>query len=114
MLGSGLLQGLAVTAKNLVGSFHQPRLVLADTDVLATLPRRELLAGYAEVAKYGLMGDADFWTWLEARGAAALNGNAALLRHAIVESCTGRSGWRVAIDAQGSEPICERFSPSPQ
>ena len=44
--------------KNLVGSFHQPRLVLADIDALATLPRRELLAGYAEVVKYGLIDDA--------------------------------------------------------
>ena len=55
--------------KNLVGAFHQPRLVLADLDVLATLPRREMLAGYAEVVKYGLIGDAAFFDWLEAHGA---------------------------------------------
>ncbi|MBY0430415.1 MAG: 3-dehydroquinate synthase, partial [Rhodospirillales bacterium] len=55
--------------KNLVGSFHQPRLVLADTDVLDTLPRRELLAGYAEVAKYGIIDDPDFFSWLERNGA---------------------------------------------
>lgn len=51
--------------KNLIGTFHQPSLVLADLDVLKTLPERELRAGYAEVAKYGLLGDADFFAWLE-------------------------------------------------
>jgi shikimate kinase/3-dehydroquinate synthase len=51
--------------KNLVGAFHQPSLVLADTDAMATLPDREMRAGYAEVAKYGLIGDATFFAWLE-------------------------------------------------
>lgn len=51
--------------KNLIGTFHQPHLVIADTDVLKTLPDREMRAGYAEVAKYGLLGDADFFGWLE-------------------------------------------------
>ena len=80
--------------KNLVGTFHQPRLVLADTDVLATLPRRELLAGYAEVAKYGLLGDAAFWTWLEQNGVAALAGgdnSHSYLRHCIVASCEAKA-----------------------
>jgi 3-dehydroquinate synthase len=54
--------------KNLIGAFHQPRLVLADLGVLATLPRRELVCGYAEVIKYGLLGDLDFFEWLEANG----------------------------------------------
>ena len=51
--------------KNLIGVFHQPALVIADTDVLKTLPPREMRAGYAEVAKYGLLGDAGFFGWLE-------------------------------------------------
>lgn len=51
--------------KNLIGTFHQPSLVLADTNVLSTLPDREMRAGYAEVAKYGLLGDAAFFGWLE-------------------------------------------------
>ena len=80
--------------KNLVGSFHQPRLVLADTDVLVSLPRRALLAGYAEVAKYGLVDQADFWTWLESHGAAALAGGETAhsdLRHCIVTSCAAKA-----------------------
>jgi 3-dehydroquinate synthase len=63
--------------KNLVGAFYQPRLVLADTDVLDTLPKRELLAGYAEVAKYGLIDAPEFFTWCEENGAAVLSGDAA-------------------------------------
>src|SRR5262249_1315585 len=51
--------------KNLIGAFHQPRLVLADTAALSTLPRRELLAGYAEIVKYGLIRDAEFFAWCE-------------------------------------------------
>ena len=54
--------------KNLVGAFHQPSLVLADVAVLETLPPRDFLAGYGEVVKYGLLGDADFFAWLEANG----------------------------------------------
>ena len=57
--------------KNLIGAFHQPRLVLADTELLDTLPERDFLAGYAEVVKYGLLGDAGFFAWLEANGAGA-------------------------------------------
>jgi len=58
--------------KNLIGAFHQPRLVLADLDVLATLAERQMRAGYAEIIKYGLLGDFDFFEWLEAHGADVL------------------------------------------
>jgi 3-dehydroquinate synthase len=77
--------------KNLVGTFYQPRLVLADTDVLDTLPRRELLAGYAEVAKYGLIDDSYFFTWCEANGAAVLAGDAAKRTYAIEQSCLAKA-----------------------
>jgi 3-dehydroquinate synthase len=72
--------------KNLVGAFHQPRLVLADLDVLATLPDREMRAGYAEVIKYGLLGDFAFFEWLEANGARVLAREADALGHAVARS----------------------------
>jgi 3-dehydroquinate synthase len=83
----------AAQGKNLVGLFHQPRLVIADTALLATLPRRELLAGYAEVAKYGALGDAVFFEWLEQNGALALAGpntshqKSDAMVHAVAHSC---------------------------
>jgi 3-dehydroquinate synthase len=73
--------------KNLVGLFHQPRVVIADTDVLGTLPRRELLGGYAEIVKYGLLGDSDFFAWLEKYGSAALDGNGPAITHAVAHAC---------------------------
>ncbi len=72
--------------KNLAGAFHQPRIVLADTDTLATLPARELRAGYAEVAKHGLLQGA-LWDWCERHGASVVAGDTAALTHAVVESC---------------------------
>jgi 3-dehydroquinate synthase len=77
--------------KNLVGSFHQPRLVLADTGVLSTLPRRQLLAGYAEIVKYGLIGDPDFFAWLEGHGSAVIDGDPAARRHAVKASCAAKA-----------------------
>jgi 3-dehydroquinate synthase len=77
--------------KNLVGAFYQPKLVVADTDVLDTLSRRELLAGYAEVAKYGLIDDAPFWDWCEQNGQALLDGDAAKRSHAIERSCRAKA-----------------------
>jgi 3-dehydroquinate synthase len=73
--------------KNLIGAFYQPRLVLADTTTLSTLPRRELLAGYAEIAKYGLIRDAGFFAWLEAEGHAVCELASAPLRRAVMTSC---------------------------
>ena len=76
--------------KNLIGAFHQPVLVVADTDVLDTLPPREFCAGYAEVAKYGVLGDLGFFTWLEANHGDVFNGGAAR-QHAIATSCRAKA-----------------------
>jgi 3-dehydroquinate synthase len=73
--------------KNLVGVFHQPCLVISDTALLLTLPRRELLGGYAEVVKYGLLGDAEFFAWLEANANAVLSGDQGSVAHAVAHSC---------------------------
>ncbi|MBU0780129.1 MAG: 3-dehydroquinate synthase, partial [Alphaproteobacteria bacterium] len=72
--------------KNLIGAFHQPSLVLADTDLLATLPRRDFLAGYGEVVKYGLLGDASFFDWLETNAPAMADGDIAARIHAVTRS----------------------------
>ncbi|UYN94164.1 MAG: 3-dehydroquinate synthase [Enhydrobacter sp.] len=77
--------------KNLIGSFYQPRLVIADTEVLNSLPPRELLAGYAEVAKYGLIDDPDFFRWCEANGQALLAGDADKRSYAIERSCLAKA-----------------------
>jgi len=77
--------------KNLVGSFHQPRLVLSDTSVLDSLPRRELLAGYAELVKYGLIDDPGFFVWLEEHGVLVLEGDPGARRKAILEACTAKA-----------------------
>lgn len=73
--------------KNLIGSFHQPALVLADISVLGTLEPRDFLAGYGEVAKYGLLGDADFFEWLEKNGPALRDGDLKLRTEAVRWSC---------------------------
>ena len=77
--------------KNLIGAFHQPDLVLADMDVLATLPPREIGAGYAEIVKYGALGDRAFFDWLCANGeqVLALNGDATA--HAVAQSCQAKA-----------------------
>jgi 3-dehydroquinate synthase len=72
--------------KNLIGAFHQPVLVIADTALLDTLPLREFRAGYAEVVKYGLLGDAGFFNWLEANAAEVFSGGPAR-EHAIAVCC---------------------------
>ena len=73
--------------KNLIGAFHQPSAVLSDTATLATLPPRELRAGLAEVVKYGLIRDAEFFAWLETQVEALLAGDIAALAHVIRRSC---------------------------
>lgn len=73
--------------KNLVGAFYQPQLVLADTDMLSTLTARDFLAGYGEVVKYGLLGDAAFFDWLEQNAPAMADGDIAKRIYAVKRSC---------------------------
>jgi 3-dehydroquinate synthase len=89
--------------KNLIGSFHQPILVIADTAVLDTLSPRQFRAGYAEVAKYGLLGDAAFFTWLEKNHSDVFSGGAAR-EHAIATSCRAKA----AIVARDERETGER------
>ena len=77
--------------KNLVGAFHQPQLVLADTSALATLPNRELLAGYAEVVKYGLIDDFEFYEWCENNAKLLINGDQNAQRYAVLKSCQSKA-----------------------
>jgi len=77
--------------KNLIGAFHQPSFVLIDPTVLDTLPRRELGAGYAEVVKYGLIGDFDFFQWCEANATALLAGDAEARERAIATSVAAKA-----------------------
>jgi 3-dehydroquinate synthase len=80
----------APQGKNLVGAFYQPRLVLADTDLLATLPAREFAAGYAEIVKYGLIDAPEFFAWLEANREAVFAGGEATI-HAVNECCKAKA-----------------------
>jgi 3-dehydroquinate synthase len=89
--------------KNLIGSFHQPILVIADTAVLDTLSPRQFRAGYSEVAKYGLLGDAAFFTWLEKSHGEVFSGGAAR-EHAIATSCRAKA----AIVARDERETGER------
>jgi 3-dehydroquinate synthase len=89
--------------KNLIGAFHQPILVLSDTALLDTLSRREFRAGYAEVAKYGLIADAAFFAWLEANWKEVFAGGPAR-EHAIAVSCR----MKAAIVAHDEREIGER------
>ncbi len=73
--------------KNLIGAFHQPKLVLADTDVLNTLDPREFVSGYGEVVKYGLLGDAEFFEWLEQNGPSLAAGDMQNRIRAVRRSC---------------------------
>lgn len=76
----------AAQGKNLIGAFHQPSLVLADTEVLGTMTARDFLAGYGEVVKYGMLGDANFFDWLEEHGPALAAGDMAARVEAVTRS----------------------------
>ena len=77
--------------KNLVGTFYQPRIVLADIDLLQTLSPRDLRSGYAEVVKYGLIDDPGFFLWLESHGKALLAGDGRKRKHAVLTSCAAKA-----------------------
>ncbi|MHA1537238.1 MAG: 3-dehydroquinate synthase [Alphaproteobacteria bacterium] len=77
--------------KNLIGAFHQPRLVLADIAALETLPQREVRAGYAETVKYGLIGDGEFFTWCETNAGRLLAGERDLRAHAVRYACRAKA-----------------------
>ena len=94
----------AAAGKNLIGAFHQPALVLSDPDLLDTLPPRELRAGYAEVIKYGLLGDAGFFAWCEANAAALLAGDGDARTAAIAASCRAKAAI-VAADERETGDI---------
>ncbi len=81
----------AGAGKNLVGAFHQPALVLADLDALATLPVRELGAGYAEVIKYGILGDAEFFGWCEENGSKVIAGDTSAQDYAVAQSVKAKA-----------------------
>ena len=102
--------------KNLVGAFHQPRLVLADIGLLASLPEREIKAGYAEVVKYGLLGDADFFDWLEKHGRDVLSGNPEAQAEAVRRSCQAKAEIVAADEREAGQRafesgpyLCPRF-----
>ena len=89
--------------KNMIGAFYQPKLVLADTDTLKTLPQREFCAGLAEVIKYGLIRDAEFFSWLEAHLDNLLARDAAALTHAILRSCENKATVVAADEREQGE-----------
>jgi 3-dehydroquinate synthase len=89
--------------KNLIGAFHQPVLVVADTALLDTLPKREFAAGYAEMVKYGLLGDAEFFAWLEANWQDVFSGANNAREQAIAVCCRGKAGIVARDERETSE-----------
>lgn len=92
----------ASAGKNLIGAFHQPVLVLADTAVLDSLPERQLKAGYAEVAKYGLLGDAQFFEWLENNSVSLFAGDMQTRMRAVETSCRAKAAIVAEDEREGS------------
>ena len=89
--------------KNMIGAFHQPRAVIADTDTLDTLPDRELSAGMAEVIKYGLINDPGFFTWLETHMDALMQRDKGLLAEAIQRSCADKAAIVAADEREAGQ-----------
>ncbi|HLJ62648.1 MAG TPA: 3-dehydroquinate synthase [Stellaceae bacterium] len=95
--------------KNLIGAFHQPVLVLADIATLATLPEREVRAGYAEIVKYGLIRDTAFYEWLERHGQALLSGDPAIRRAAVLRACAAKASVVAADEREAGERALLNF-----
>ncbi len=93
----------AKAGKNLIGAFHQPKAVLIDLDCLETLPLREMRAGYAEVVKYGLLGDETFFAWLEKNGDAVLQKNQKPLITAIRHCCQAKAAIVAADETESGK-----------
>ena len=93
----------AKAGKNLIGAFHQPKAVLIDLDCLETLPLREMRAGYAEVVKYGLLGDETFFAWLEQHGADVLQKNQKPLITAIRHCCQAKAAIVAADETESGK-----------
>ena len=89
--------------KNMIGAFYQPKVVLADIDTLKTLPQRELSAGVAEVIKYGLIRDADFFSWLETNMSKLMNLDEAVISYAIYRSCKNKAEVVAADEHEAGE-----------
>jgi 3-dehydroquinate synthase len=89
--------------KNMIGAFHQPQAVIADTDTLTTLPDREFRSGLAEVIKYGLMADATFFTWLQDNMNGLLERHSDLLVEAIIRSCRAKADIVSADEREGGQ-----------
>ncbi len=89
--------------KNMIGAFHQPRVVIADTDTLDTLPDRELSAGMAEVIKYGLINDAEFFAWLEQHLDTLMQRDKTLLAEAIERSCADKADIVAADEREAGQ-----------
>ncbi len=89
--------------KNLVGAFYQPEAVIADIDSLKTLPRRELLAGYAEVVKYGLIGDRSFFDWLQSNAKSIIDLDPKAISYAIEVSCKAKAAVVEADEREGGK-----------
>ncbi len=88
--------------KNMIGAFYQPRVVLIDTQTLTTLPPREYTAGLAEVVKYGVIADAEFFSWMEANAAALVARDPQILEHAIRTSCATKARVVAADEREAS------------
>jgi 3-dehydroquinate synthase len=95
--------------KNLIGAFHQPVAVIADTSTLDTLPARELRAGLAEAVKYAAIADAEFFAWLEAQAEALLTRDPEALAHAIAVCCAGKAGIVARDETEQGERLLLNF-----